>query len=94
MTKAEIVEKLAKEKTIEKMIRRKENLNTDDLTQDVLYILLDKDENFIRQLYEDNALSYYILAILNNQIFSGTSPYFRTYKEFANMTTTLDEERL
>lgn len=94
MTKSEIVERLAREKTIEKMIRKKENLNVDDLCQDVIYILLDKPENFIRQLYDDGALSYYILAILNNQIFSGTSPYYHTYKEFNNMTTTLDEERL
>lgn len=51
----------------------------DDLVQDILLILLEKDGKLIKSLYDKGELGYYILKIAENQLLSKNSPYYKKY---------------
>lgn len=84
MNKAEIVEYLAKTKYIENFINKigkgESQFNIDDLCQDIYCDLLNKPEEKIVELWNNEELDYFCYRIICNQIFSKTSPYFKQYK--------------
>lgn len=97
MTNNEIVDEIAKNKLVRKIIQRitksgrtvsdADSLN--DLEQD-LYVSLLSDKNLV-SVYEDgmNHLNYYLARIVMNNICSNTSGYYRRYllprKKFASL---------
>lgn len=82
----DIVDTLAREKTIENLIRKMKvsqgelNENLKDLAQDLYISLLTKDEKKIQGLYERGELNYFITQMISNNIHSKNSPYYMTYK--------------
>ena len=84
MTAYEIVEILAKQREVEKMIKNISNGRSfdptalDDLAQDIYMSLLNKGEKLI-EVYEQGHINFYLSRIVCNNIISSTSQYYRRY---------------
>ena len=76
MNKYEIVNELAKNKTVEKMLTHFSTINKADLSQNIYLSLLCKDENMLNELYSNGQINQYISGIVCRQIFSGHSHHF------------------
>ena len=92
---AEIINELAKNKVIEKLVA---NISPDDNSQDnqdlsqLIYLtLLEKPNSLIEDLYSKGELIFYVIRIITRNVYSTTSPYYRTIKKFKNKTTDIDE---
>lgn len=82
MTHFEIIEELAKNKTVEDIvdnISKKTFPYTDELAQDIYLSLLEKSPELIEALYEKNELNYFIVRMVRNNLLSRNSPYYQTY---------------
>lgn len=85
MTKYEIIDKLARQNEIEKIVYKMVGTSKNpldapkDLIQDIYIILLEKDPQVIEDLYNSNELGFYILRVCRNQLFSVNSRYFYLY---------------
>lgn len=92
MSKYEIIEQLAKEKTIEEIIgnitqRSDDTLN--DLAQMLYEDLLLKDEEKIKKLYADKQLKFFVTRMVLNSINSKTSRFYYLFR-FNNITQELE----
>lgn len=80
-----IIEDLAKNKVVEKIVykinRNEEQANLQDLIQDIYFQLLTKNTDKIIELYNNGQLNFYITRIITNNICSVTSPYHRIYRQ-------------
>ena len=77
MSKYEIVEALAINKTVEKIVKHYKTLYREDLCQYIYYWLLTKtDENMLNELYSNGQIKQYISGIVYRQIFSDHSHHF------------------
>lgn len=90
-----IIDKLAQDRFVEKMIgrlTRKPRLsqNLKDLSQDIYLNLLTKDSAYICELHKNNELEKYIIGIIKKNIYSYTSQYFRSYAKWDKVTTPID----
>lgn len=91
MTKTEIVNELARNKTVERIVFKLASYNFDtkslshyhpcleDLVNDIYYIILEKDDSKIETLYERNELGFFIWKIVKNQLLSTHSPFYKNY---------------
>ena len=85
MTKYDVVEKLYKDGTVDRIIYKLLSSSKnpfdypEDLIQDIYLILLNCDENLIVSLYNKGELGFYILRISRNQLLSKNSPYYTKY---------------
>lgn len=80
MTKREIVERLAREERVEEIIRnvaRTSSLAPDlrDLAQMVYLWVLEYDEDKIVDLWESDAIGFFLIRIILNQYRSRDSPW-------------------
>lgn len=57
----------------------------DDLTQEIALILLDKDEELIKDLYIKCELIYYVIRIIHNQYYSKTSSFHNKYRKIKTL---------
>lgn len=73
MNKYEIVEALARNKTVEKLLSHFNTINKADLAQNIYMSLLLKDDDFLTELYTTNRLNYYIVGAIRNEVMSNTS---------------------
>lgn len=83
MTRTEIVEKLARERRVEVIVQNTAHaprLSPDlrDLCQMVYLVLLSYDEDKIVDLYESDALGYFVARIAVNQFRNPVSSFHRT----------------
>lgn len=96
MTKFEIVEELAQNKTIEDIIGNIAQNPQDDTLKDLAQMLYEdllmKDEDKIVQLYESEQLQYFITRMVLNSINSKTSRYYYLFAKFNNKIQELMEE--
>lgn len=76
MSKYDIVNELAKNKTVEKMLTHFSTINKDDLSQNIYLSLLCKDENMLNELYSNGRINQYISGIVYRQIFSDHSHHY------------------
>ena len=76
MSKYEIVNELAKNKTVEKMLTHFSTINKADLSQNIYLSLLCKDENMLNELYSKGQIKQYITGIIYRQIFSDHSHHY------------------
>lgn len=77
MNAKEIVNELAKNKTVEKIARHYKTPHRDDLCQYIYYWLLTKtDENMLNELYSNGHINQYITGIVYRQIFSDHSHHY------------------
>ena len=85
MTVNDIVNELARNKEVEKIIDKITDGRSvddpsalDDLTQDIYVSLLDKGDKLI-EVYEQGHILFYLTRMVMNNIISSSSPYYRTY---------------
>ena len=78
-----IVEKLARNRVVEDMIKNM-NINDypDDLAQEIYLILLEYDKDKIEDIYNKNQINFFISRIITNQAFSKNSPFYLNYKKW------------
>lgn len=77
MNKYEIINELAKNKTVEKIVRHYKTPYREDLCQYIYYWLLTKtDENMLNELYSNGRINQYICGIVYRQIFSDHSHHY------------------
>lgn len=85
MTKCDVVEKLYKDGTVDRIIYKLLSSSKnpfdcpEDLIQDIYLILLNSDENLIVTLYNKGELGFYLLKVARNQLLSVNSKYYYTY---------------
>lgn len=93
--KQRIIERLANEKTIRTIIQNvakdSNDPDLDDLEQDIMLELLEKDEELIDSLDEKGQLNYFITRMVMNNIMSKTSRYYYIYKKDSLKNVPIDE---
>lgn len=97
MTSNQIINELAKNKVIEKLVANispeSDSFDNKDLSQLIYLSLLEKPNSLIEDLYSKGELIFYIIRIITKNAYSTTSPYYRVIKKFKNKTTDIDEIR-
>ena len=88
-----IVDKLARNRVVEDMIKNM-NINDypDDLAQEIYLILLEYDKGKIEEIYNKNQINFFISRIITNQAFSKNSPFYLNYKKWDLNKEELDFE--
>lgn len=78
-----VVDKLARNRVVEDMIKNM-NINDypDDLAQEIYLILLEYDKDKIEDIYNKNQINFFISRIITNQAFSKNSPFYLNYKKW------------
>lgn len=88
MTKYDVVEKLYKDGTVDRIIYKLLSSSKnpfdcpEDLIQDIYLLLLQKDDDLIVNLYNKDEIGFYLLKIARNQLLSKNSPYYTKYIKF------------
>lgn len=94
--KSEIVATMARERRVETMVENiaKSPLTPDlkDLSQMVYLILLEYDENKLRDLWENGQMNFFIARIILNQYRSANSPFYKLFKKHLGSTLPLYSE--
>lgn len=94
MTKKEIIEKWAKEKKVETLIKKHTDFSNnpyiEDLVQDIYIELYLKDNELIEKLENDNEIDYFLTKIIRNNLYSKTSPFYYKYNKFRKITDEID----
>lgn len=94
-TKNEIVELIAKQRVIENIILNivgEANANHQDLAQDLYISLLEKSEEKIVELYNNNELRWFITRMVVNNIKSVNSRFYYNYIKNTDYTN-IDDVR-
>ena len=77
MNAKEIVEILANEKVVEKLLSHYFTENKADLAQNLYMYLLGKDDDFLTELYTSGKINYYLIGAIRNEIMSTKSLHSR-----------------
>lgn len=94
MSKQDIIENLAKSRTIEVFAKKFcKSPYVDDLCQDLYIALLEKPDDLIIELYEKKELIYYIRKMLRLNINSTTSPFYSKYEKFRKKSNNIEDEK-
>lgn len=97
MTKCDVVEKLYKDGTVDRIIYKLLSSSKnpfdcpEDLIQDIYLLLLQKDDNLIVNLYNKGEIGFYLLKIARNQLLSVNSPYYQKYIRFQSNSDDISE---
>ena len=84
MDKYKIIDEISKQKIVEEIVYNigsKDDEDLKDLIQDIYINLLEKEDNLIETLYNENQLKYFIIRMVVNNIHSKNSPYYTKYKK-------------
>ena len=94
MTKNEIVDTLARSRRVECMVEsichRSLTPELQDLCQMVYLILLEYDEDKIRDLWENNEINFFLARIILNQYRSTRSPFHILYRKFQERAVNIE----
>ena len=97
MTKCDVVEKLYKDGTVDRIIYKLLSSSKnpfdcpEDLIQDIYLLLLQKDDDLIVNLYNKGEIGFYLLKIAKNQLLSANSPYYQKYIRFQSNSDDISE---
>lgn len=95
MTNYEIINKLAADKTVERLMEqhrhRHNNPYIKDLSQDIYIDLMLKDAGLIERLYCEGTLVYFISRMITNNLYSVNSPFYYDYQRFRRLSNELNE---
>ena len=97
MTKCDVVEKLYKDGTVDRIIYKLLSSSKnpfdcpEDLIQDIYLLLLQKDDDLIVNLYNKDEIGFYLLKIARNQLLSKNSPYYTKYIKFRAQSDELEK---
>lgn len=93
----EIVTQMARERRVETMVENiaKQPLDADlkDLSQMVYVILLEYDEDKLKDLWEHGQMNFFVARIILNQYRSANSPYFKLFRKYARKAEDIDQFR-
>lgn len=90
MTKIEIIEQMAKNKTVEEIAKRFLPDFADDISQSVYLDLLEKDnDELIQDLYNKNEINYYIVGTIKRMINKGK--WYRINKQLSDLSEPLTD---
>ena len=73
MNAKEIVNELAQNRVVEKLLRNYTTQNKADLAQNIYMSLLLKDDAFLTELYTSGRMNYYLIGAIKNEVMSNTS---------------------
>ena len=73
MNAKEIVNELAKNRVVEKLLAHFNTINKADLAQNIYMSLLLKDDDFLTDLYTSGRMNYYLIGAIRNEVLSTTS---------------------
>lgn len=93
MTKYEIVSSIAKLGIVERIVKSMGSKSpyTEDLAQDIYEALLRKPDELVQSLFDNGQLTFYIIKMVKNNVFSKTSPFYRDYERYRKNADDLDE---
>ena len=97
MTKYEVINIIAKEHLVEKIVFKllpssKNPFDCpEDLIQDIYLLLLQKNDDLIVNLYNKDEIGFYLLKIARNQLLSKNSPYYTKYIKFRSQSDDLTQ---
>ena len=95
MTKRDLIDTIAQEGLVERLVANvchRRHRALPDLVQMVYEALLKSDGQKVLNLYQRNALNFFIVRIIENLYFSLTSPYYRQIRKFSRMSDELKDE--
>lgn len=95
MNKQQIIEQLARDKVVEDVIKnvcKCKDLEMKDLAQDLYLDLLQKPEEKIQKLFNNQQIEFFITKMVQNNYFSTTSPFYTKYRKFKERSEELDDE--
>lgn len=96
LEKTTILNNLAREKIVEKMINnitKTHDDDLDDLAQDLYIELFEKDEKLLNKLYQSGEINDYIFKMARNNILSKTSPFYYKYKKNKKREVQFDDKK-
>ena len=85
MTKYEVIDIIAREHLVERIVNKLLSSSknpfdcSEDLIQDIYLLLLQKDDDLIVNLYNKGEIGFYLLKVARNQLLSVNSKYYYTY---------------
>lgn len=85
MTKYDVVDIIAKEHLVERIVNKLLSSSKnpfdcpEDLIQEIYLLLLQKDDDLIVNLYNKGEIGFYLLKVARNQLLSVNSKYYYTY---------------
>ena len=97
MTKYEVVDIIAKEHLVERIVNKLLSSSKnpfdcpEDLIQDIYLLLLQKNDDLIVNLYNKGEIGFYLLKIARNQLLSKNSPYYTKYIKFRSQSDELEK---
>lgn len=91
MDKMSIISEIAKKKVVETMVKnvtyKPLNDDTKDLVQMVYLILLEYDEEKLKDLWLNNQINFFLARIIINQFRSKNSPFHTIFRKFQERST-------
>ena len=85
MNKYEVIDIIAKEHLVERIVNKLLSSSKnpfdcpEDLIQDIYLLLLQKNDDLIVNLYNKEEIGFYLLKVVRNQLLSKNSKYYYTY---------------
>ena len=96
--KQAVIANIAKSKVLSDIIHNvaKDNNDQDlkDLEQDLYIELLEKDDELIEYMFENNQLNYFLTKMVVNNINSKTSRFYYTYRKRKTKEISIDDVNL
>jgi hypothetical protein len=93
--KETIIETLARERRVEALVENiaHHSLNADlkDLCQMVYVILLEYDEERLRDLWENDQINFFLARIIINQYRSSTSPFHAIIRKYQERSVSIGD---
>ena len=95
MTREQIVEEIAKGRTVERLCMSVTHSptmtqNLSDLVQSIYLVLLEYDREKVEDMWESGSLGFFIVNVIKRQWFSKNSPYYKTYRRFSAASVPID----
>lgn len=63
----------------------------DDVLQLVCLVILEYDNDKLNKIVEENHLNAFVTGILVRQLYSRNSPFYREFRKFQNITSSIDD---
>lgn len=62
-----------------------------DVLQLVCLVILEYDNTKLNKIVEENHLNAFVTGILVRQLYSKNSPFYREFRKFQNITSSIDD---
>ena len=62
-----------------------------DVLQLVCLVILEYDNAKLNKIVEENHLNAFVTGILTRQLYSRNSPFYREFRKFQNITSSIDD---